>query len=1104
MRKVISEKSLILLFLDIIFVLKVKKYFYIIILFAINLFADTAIDTILLKEKYPERKVESLNSLAEKTITQSPNKAILYLEKSLEILKKIDYPSEEAKTYTLLGDARWSKGENYDALDCFRTALSIYEKIGDKKGIASTRIKKSKVHNIAGNYNMALESAFIAQNISEEINNVELLVDALNNIGMVFRAHENYQSALEYYNKAMEVSKKNNYSKGEAITLNSIGNLYWFNKKYDEALNEYQKALEINKSISHQSEAVAVVLNNIGNIYRDKKDFQTSSEYYQKSLEMSFALGLQNLTAITLKNIGFAKLYVDQYKVALNYLERSLKLSKDSGIKPLEMEVCGAISKIYYQLNNIDLAYKYLQQSVVIKDSLFKVENAKKIAELKYSFEARQKEIKIKQLELEQKTNQRNFLIIFSVLGLFLAVVLLNRYFVLRRKNKENIKQKNAIEELNKRLSSSERRYRTLFESISDAIVVLDFNTTLVYDVNSAACSLYGYEREEFLNLDVNELITEPFPMQQYEENKVLRLPLRYHRKKGGELLPVEVITSTFKIEDKPFIIGSIRDITKRISDEEKLRKSELFFRSVWENSMDGMRIIDESGKIILANNAFCRLVGKLEDELIGKDFSIIYSDAQKTGFKLSSSARFKNQTVEPYFERELTLWNGNKIWFALSNSYLQFEDEKPLLLSLFRDITEKKNSEKSLIQSEERFRMLAENTRDILWMVDNEPKFVYLSPAVEQFLGYTVDEFSKLSIEDFLSRESFIFINNYYKDITRFFDSNSEASENLNTKFELEFIKKDGLTVWGELTATVMRDKNSKVTGFQGVTRDINDRKINEIKLKKFTEELQLSKNLLETKTAELLGLNAQLVKSEKELKETNDSKDKFFSIVAHDLKSPFLGLIGFSNILIEEFESLPAEKVKEFLQNINKSTKNLYKLIEQLLEWSRLQLGKIPFNPNNIDAYESVIYVLNILRANAVAKEIQIINNIKPNLKIVADEQMLNSIFENLISNAIKFTYPGGRIKLEYFDKDTSHEFRVEDNGIGIKESDVEKLFKIDNTFTNEGTANEKGTGLGLIIAKEMVEKHNGYISVESVFSEKTVFYFGIPKMDAIPLNE
>lgn len=1073
-----------------------KKYFYIIILFAINLFAETALDSILLREKYPERKVESLNVLAEKTLTQSPNKAILYLETNLEILKKIDYPSEEAKTYTLLGDARWLKGENYDALECFRTALHIYEKIGDKKGIASARIKKSKIHNITGNYNMALESAFIAQNISEEINNVELLVDALNNIGMVFRAHENYQSALDYYNKAMEVSKKNNYSKGEAITLNSIGNLYWFNKKYDRALNEYQKALSIHKSISDQSEAVAVVLNNIGNVYRDKKDFKTSSEYYQKSLEMSFALGLQNLTAITLKNIGFAKLSVNQHEVALNYLERSLKLSKESGIKPLEMEVCAAISKIYYQLNNIGFAYQYLQQSVVIKDSLFKEENARKIAELKYSFETRQKEIKIKQLELEQKTDERNFLVIISLLGSMIVVILLNRYFVLRRKNREDIKQKNAIEGLNKQLSLSEKRYRTLFESISDAIVVCDFDSILVYDVNSAACSLYGYEREEFLNLDVNELLTEPFPMEHYQENKVLRLPLRYHRKKSGELFPVEVIASTFRIDEKPFILGSIRDITKRISDEEKLRKSELFFRSVWENSMDGMRIIDESGKIILVNNAFCRLVGKSEVELKGKDFTVIYSDTQKTDFKLSSTTRFKNHTVEPYFERELTLWNGDKIWFALSNSYLQFEDEKPLLLSLFRDITEKKNAEKDLIQSEERFRMLAENTRDILWMVDNEPKFIYLSPAIEQFLGHTVDEFLKLSIDDFLSSESSLFIKNYHKDIIRIFDTSSEVLENLNTKFELEFIKKDNSKVWGEITATVMRDKNNNITGFQGVTRDINDRKINEIKLKKFTEELQISKNLLEAKTSELLGLNAQLVKSEKELKEINDSKDKFFSIVAHDLKSPFLGLIGFSNILVEEFESLPGGKVKEFLQNINRSTKNLYKLIEQLLEWSRLQLGKIPFNPNKLDAYESVLYVLNILRANAVAKEIEIINNIKPNLKILADEQMLNSILENLVSNAIKFTYPGGRIKLEYCLKDNYHEFSVEDNGIGIKETDIEKLFKIDNTFTNEGTANEKGTGLGLIIAKEMVEKHNGYISVESVFSEKTVFYFGIPQ--------
>lgn len=1072
-----------------------KKFLSLFIFLSITLFSRTDIDSILSLNESPQRIIEILNGFAEKNFKNAPNEALTYLEKSFELLQEINYPSEEARAYLLKGKIIWLKGDNYTSLELIRKSLSIYEKIKDKKGIAAASVYKSKVQILIGSYNPAIESAFKSLGIAEEIENTEFIIESLNNLGMIFRAYENFHSAFEYYNRGLEISRKEKYIMGEALILNSLGNIYWFQKKYDEALKSYLMSLELYKKMCTECEEIAVALNNIGNIYREKKEYQQALAYYNESLELSNSLGFLNMQTITKKNLGFTHSLMNNNQLALDYLTLSLKLATEYGNKPLEIEICAEIARIYSAKNNYQKAYGYLLRSSSLRNLLFKEENAQKIAELKHSFEARQKENKIQQLELKQKTNERNFLIVVSVLGSFMLFLLLNRYYSLRRKNRENIKQKNAIEELNIRLKSSEARYRILYESISDAIVLIDFETQLISDVNTAACSLYGYKREEFLGLNIDVISTGAFPVSEYKENEVYVFPLRYHRNKGNHLFPVEIIANAFRIEGQPFVICSIRDITKRLSDEDKLRKSEVFFRSIWENSMDGMRIIDENGTIVLVNKAFCKMTGKEENELVGKDFTVIYNDAKKTDLKISSSIRFKTHSVESYFEKELTLWNGENLWFALSNSYLNFENEKSLLLSIFRDITSKKNSEKRLIESEGRFRMLAENTRDILWMVDNKPELVYLSPAIEVFLGYKVEEFFELQPEIYLAPDSLAFLQNYYYDVIRFVNNSGKVPENINTKFELEFLRKDGTLVWGELTASITRDKNNNITGFQGVARDINDRKINELRLKKFTEELQISKNLLETKTSELMRLNAQLVKSEKELKEINDSKDKFFSIVAHDLKSPFLGLIGFSNILVEEFEALPSKKVKEFLLNINKSTKNLYKLIEQLLEWSRLQLGKIPFEPTQLDAYESVMYSLNILRANAIAKKIQIMNSIQPNTIILADEQMLNSILENLISNAIKFTYPGGTIKIEYEKKERHHEIKVIDTGIGIKEQDVVKLFKIDNTFTNDGTANEKGTGLGLIIAKEMVEKHGGYISVESVFGEGSVFYFGIP---------
>jgi len=249
-----------------------------------------------------------------------------------------------------------------------------------------------------------------------------------------------------------------------------------------------------------------------------------------------------------------------------------------------------------------------------------------------------------------------------------------------------------------------------------------------------------------------------------------------------------------------------------------------------------------------------------------------------------------------------------------------------------------------------------------------------------------------------------------------------------------------------------------------------------------------------LEEKTNELIKLNEQLRISEIELKETNVSKDKFFSIVAHDLKSPFLGLIGFSDILVEEFSSLPSEKVFDFLRKINRSIRDLYKLIEQLLEWSRLQIGKMQFAPAKLDVYESILYVLGLLAPTASNKNLQLENLSKPNLFVMADEHMLHSVLENIITNAIKFSFPENRILVNAEKQGDFVTISIKDFGMGISQEDINKLFQLE-PYTRQGTAKEKGTGLGLMICKDMIEMHNGEIWLESELNKGTTFFFTVP---------
>lgn len=230
-------------------------------------------------------------------------------------------------------------------------------------------------------------------------------------------------------------------------------------------------------------------------------------------------------------------------------------------------------------------------------------------------------------------------------------------------------------------------------------------------------------------------------------------------------------------------------------------------------------------------------------------------------------------------------------------------------------------------------------------------------------------------------------------------------------------------------------------------------------------------------------------------ELKELNASKDKFFSIVAHDLRSPFHGLLGLSNLLKNDFDLLSTEEVKEYINEIQSSTSDLFNLIENLLDWSRIQTGNMPFEPKELDCGRLVLGVESILRYSANLKSIKIDNKIDLGIKIYADELMIRSLFHNLLSNAIKFTPNNGTINLSYEKSNEDKvKFSVKDSGIGIESENIEKLFKIDENFSTLGTNKEKGTGLGLPICKEIVEQHGSTLNVESKKGEGTCFSFSL----------
>ena len=240
----------------------------------------------------------------------------------------------------------------------------------------------------------------------------------------------------------------------------------------------------------------------------------------------------------------------------------------------------------------------------------------------------------------------------------------------------------------------------------------------------------------------------------------------------------------------------------------------------------------------------------------------------------------------------------------------------------------------------------------------------------------------------------------------------------------------------------------------------------------------------------------NKAISQKSKELEDANAAKDKFFSIIAHDLKSPFTGLLGYSQILSEEFDSMEHDEKIKTIGYLKTLIERVYTLIENLLDWSRIQTSRIELIPVTINLAVGIPEILTLLKANSEKKNITIINKILNPIFVFVDNYSFRSIIQNLVANAVKFTNPEGSIIISAEEKSGFVEICIVDNGIGIEADLLKKIFKIETRHSTTGTANESGTGLGLLLCKELAEKNGGNISIESTVGVGTTIYLSLPK--------
>lgn len=261
-----------------------------------------------------------------------------------------------------------------------------------------------------------------------------------------------------------------------------------------------------------------------------------------------------------------------------------------------------------------------------------------------------------------------------------------------------------------------------------------------------------------------------------------------------------------------------------------------------------------------------------------------------------------------------------------------------------------------------------------------------------------------------------------------------------------------------------------------------------NNEKLKELNDSLIVEKKKVDR-------LNKQLQENEKNLIETNQTKDKFFSIISHDLRNPFASVLSFSRLLKRDIDHLSKEELKELASELDRSVLKINNLLENLLQWSRAQTGKIQYNPERFNIKDVIRDNVRLFEANTLEKNIDIFDRVHDGIQVWGDVNMTDTIVRNLLSNALKYTYPGGYIEIRSHKHPDMIEIAIADNGVGISEEDQDKLFRVDSLHSSYGTSEEKGSGLGLLLCKEFAQKQGGNIYINSKAGKGSVVSFTIP---------
>jgi PAS domain S-box-containing protein len=626
-----------------------------------------------------------------------------------------------------------------------------------------------------------------------------------------------------------------------------------------------------------------------------------------------------------------------------------------------------------------------------------------------------------------------------------------------------NITEKFTIEQ---QLKTSEERFKNILSLTDDIILTLEPDGVITY-TNEKFTTVLGFSNEiagkNFRELiDPHYLGKNTFDLKEFKNNPDKKIELPLISKFGtfhfctARFAPVLSANKTIK---------SINAFLSEINTAKKVEKDLFLFKTLFETSHDGIAIMAD-GKIVLLNESFAKIFGyKKKEEIIS--YNILEFVSSDDSLRVAEYLQLIEQRKEAPGRIEFLARRKDRSVFyvEISPSVFNIESKTYTVINT-RDFTERKRAQQAIRESEEKYRNITENIDDFLFTferIDHILRPLFYTSSVEKITGYTQSEFLS---------DSTLFLKIIYPDdfqsVKKKLKSVMRSRLQISEEMEFRIINKHGNIVWVRTKINIIRTTAGKVSKIYGLVSDIS--------LRKKAEE--------------------ELTRSTENLVKLNDTKDKFISIISHDLRTPFSSILGFTDLLLVDDELTEDEK-KQYVKFIQESSKSMLALVNSLLDWTRLQTGRIKFEPEKILAESIIRNSINSLSGTAFQKNISIISRVDENITIYADDSLMMQVFNNLISNAIKFTKPGGEIVITAMPsvKTRFYEFSVKDNGVGIKPENLPSLFRIDAKYSSEGTAGERGTGLGLSLVNEIIEKHGGIIWVESDYGFGSEFKFTLP---------